>query len=88
MAESFYKAGQKYFIRTVSSFFTGRLVTFNDKELLFSEAAWIPDAGRLSEVLKTGKFAEAEPYLKDVIINRDCIVDGTVFNHELPTHTK
>lgn len=83
-----YVLGEKYFIRTISNYFTGKLVSIHERSLVLSDAAWIPDTGRFSDSLKTGQFNEVEPYPGEVIVNMDAIVDASVFNHELPRQQK
>jgi len=81
---SFFEVGKKYFIRTVTMAHTGLLEGINDKELLLSSAAWIADTGRFHDALKTGVFDEIEPFVNPIIVNRDAIIDATVFDFELP----
>ena len=79
-----YKIGQNYFVRTVTYFFTGRLVDVFQYELVFEDAAWIPDTGRYSDSFKTGQHAEVEPLEVPIIVGRLAIIDCTIWNKELP----
>lgn len=88
MSNTFYKVGEKYFIRTISNYFTGKLIDVNEKELLLSDAAWIPETARFSTSLKEGIFNEIEPYFENVIINKDAIVDASIWSHDLPRTQK
>ncbi len=80
--------GEKYFIRTVTMHLMGELILLNNKELVLKNASWIADSGRFHDFLRDGKLNEVEPFVSDVIINRDCIVDATRWNHELPKDQK
>jgi len=84
--ESPWVVGEAYFIRTVTYHYTGRLVAVTDRELVFTDAAWIPDSGRFSQFLLSGKAAEVEPYPDNarVILGRECVIDGVQFVHPLP----
>ena len=69
--------GKIYLIRTVTMIQTGRLVAVGEHELVVEDAAWIADTGRFADALKTGKFAEVEPFPDGkVIIGRGAIVDA------------
>ncbi len=69
--------GKDYFIRTVTNYFTGRLVWVGDKEIVLESVAWIADTGRFNEFLQGKALNEAEPYPQSlsVIIGRGAIVD-------------
>ena len=71
------KIGETYFIRTVTQYFTGRLVWVGDKELVLKEACWIADTGRSNEFVAGGSVNESEPFPKDkfVIVGRGSIID-------------
>lgn len=83
-----WKVGDNYFIRTVTMYLVGELVRIDDKELVLKNASWIPDSGRFHDALKTGTFNEIEPFVNDVIVNRNSIIDATTFTHKLPTTQK
>jgi len=89
---SLWEIGSNYFIRTVTYHYTGKLEYITDKELKLSTAAWIADDGRLSETLKNGFYnsssAEIEPYPNSILINRNCILDATIIDFNLPTEVK
>lgn len=78
-----YKIGECYFIRTLSNYYTGRLESITETDLVLSDAAWIPDTGRFFDFLKTGKPTECEPYPDGVAINRGVVVDFSVWPHPL-----
>ena len=83
--------GQAYFVRTVTHYYTGRLVTVTDSDIVLRDAAWIADTGRFADALKTGTLNEVEPYPDPnigVVISRGAIVDATIWNHPLPMEQK
>ena len=86
--DSPYKIGETYFIRTVTMSLVGKLVHVFDNELLLAEASWIADTGRFHQALKDGAFDEIEPFVNDVIVNRQAIIDATIWDHILPTTQK
>ena len=73
------EVGKSYFIRTVTHYFTGRLIWVGDKELVLKEAAWIADTGRFNEFAAGKTVNEVEPFPKDstVIIGRGSLIDMT-----------
>lgn len=79
-----FELGQTYLIRTVTMYYTGKLKSVSDTDFVLENAAWISDTGRFSDALKTGDLNEVEPYVDDVILNRDVIVDATFWPHPLP----
>lgn len=83
-----FELGKSYLIRTVTMYYTGRIKKITSKEFVLEEAAWIADTGRFYDALKNGKFNEVEPYVDDVIIPRDTIVDATYWTHKLPKEQK
>ena len=85
---SLWVIGQFYFIRTVTMHLIGKLEVINDHELLLKNAVWVADSGRFNYALKTGELSEVEPFLNNVLLNRDCIVDATIWNHPIPEEVK
>ena len=81
----YFKVGKAYFIRTVTNYFTGRLVWIGDKELALQNVAWIADTGRFHEFLKGKVINEAEPYPDDavVIIGRGSLIDASEWPYDL-----
>ena len=77
-----YEIGAIYFIRSVTFFYTGRLVRVTPLELVLEDAAWIADTGRFADALKEGaSFAEVEPYPNGhVILGRSAIVDAVKYH--------
>ena len=74
-----FSVGGNYFIRTVTHHYTGKLVAVYPNELVLVDAAWIADDGRFSQAVKTGSFAEVEPWPDgiEVIIGRGSILDAS-----------
>jgi len=72
-----WEIGKIYLIRTVTMVDTGKLVGFNEHELILEDAAWIADTGRFSDALKKAEFNEVEPFPDGrVIIGRGSVVDA------------
>jgi hypothetical protein len=82
------KIGEKYLIRTVTNYFTGRVISKTDFDLVLEDCAWIPDTGRFKEAVEKGSFKEVEPYKNLVIINKSVIIDMTVIDFDLPRGQK
>ena len=82
------RVGNAVFIRTVTMYYTGRVEEINKDSILLSDAAWIADAGRFSEALKTGNLNEVEPFPLPVEISRGAVVDVTTWNFPLPIAVK
>jgi hypothetical protein len=80
--------GKAYLIRTVTMYYTGKLVSITDYDLVLDDAAWIADTGRFSEALKAGVLNEVEPFINPVIIPRGGIIDATEWSHALPRAAK
>lgn len=85
---SFVEVGSKVFIRTVTSYFTGRVKGISKDEFLLEEAAWVADTDRFGKALLEGTLGEVEPYPDPIIVNRGAIVEVTLWRHELPRTTK
>lgn len=85
-----YKLNQNYFIRTVTHYFTGKLIRVTSRELVLMDAAWIADAGRFMDAIKNGKLNEVEPYPdgEEVIVGRGSIIDAVKWSFDLPRTQK
>ena len=83
-----FEVGKAYLIRTVTLYYTGRITSITDSDLVLSDAAWIADTGRFSSALDTGKLNEVEPFRNPVIIPRGGIIDATLWEHALPREVK
>ena len=80
--------GKNVFIRTVTHYYTGKLLALTKEEFILGNAAWIADTGRWAEALATGTLSEVEPYPDLCIVSRGAIVDISPWKHELPRETK
>ena len=85
-----FKVGEKYFIRTVTSYYTGVVIAVNDREVKLDNACWIANTGRFYDALKDGVFKEVEPFpmgtFPTVQINAMC--EYSVWLHDLPVNQK
>ena len=75
----FMEVGKDYFIRTVTHYFTGRLVWVGEKELVLEDAAWIADTGRFNTFMLGKDVNEVEPFPNGsrVIVARGSLIDMT-----------
>jgi hypothetical protein len=82
--------GKPYLVWTVTHHFTGEFIGFNGYELVFKDAAWIPDDGRAMEAFANGKFNEVEPCPDGVpvMIGRGSIVLALPASYPLPRSQK
>jgi len=80
--------GSAVIIRTVTTYFTGRIAEISAEMIVLTEAAWIADTGRWSVALSTGALNEVEPFPGPVAVFRGAIVDVTMWSHELPRTAK
>jgi hypothetical protein len=87
-ATSPFIVGDNYLIRTVTMALTGKVCGSIGDFLILNDAAWIPDTGRFSDALKTGKLNEVEPADGAVIVGLGTIIDAWVWRHPLPRDVK
>jgi len=80
--------GKTYLIRTVTFYYTGRVVSVTDSDIVLEDAAWIADTGRFHDALMTGSLDEVEPFVASVLVSRASIVDATEWPHLLPRSQK
>lgn len=86
-SQSDFEIGKCYFIRTVTLYQVGRVVSVSSKFVKLEDASWIADTGRFADALKTGKFSEIEP-IGNWAVGLGAIVDFGEFSHKLPTDQK
>ncbi len=88
--ESPLHVGNKVFIRSVTHYYTGKIVLLTKDEVVLDAAAWIADTARFSEALKSGAFSEVEPFPDGTLVSigRGAIVDSCDWKHELPRAVK
>jgi hypothetical protein len=82
------RVGNSVLIRSVTHYYTGKIVLVSRDEIVLTEAAWIADTGRFSEAFKTGVFSEIEPYPSAVTVGRGAVCDVTDWPHSLPREVK
>lgn len=75
--------GRCYLVMTPTHYWTGRLAKATPTELVFVDAAWIPDTGRLNECLKNGTVIECEPWNSELVLTRS-LCTGLGWAHALP----
>jgi hypothetical protein len=81
-----FQVGQKVFVRTVTNYLTGEIVSVNGDFVNLKDAAWIADTGRYADALKSGDFSEVEPYPENMqpFFNMQSVVDGGFIEFDLP----
>ncbi len=87
-AKKILAVGTKVLIRTVTHYYTGRIVELNATEIVLEDAAWIADTGRFATALKDGTLNEVEPYPAGTSVSRGAVVDVSPWNHDLPKAQK
>lgn len=82
--------GDNVFVRTVTMYYTGELVGYDEHHLVLRNAAWIADTSRFANALATGELNEVEPYPDDatVLVGRGALIDLTEWTHDLPRTQK
>lgn len=80
--------GDKVFIRTVTMYYLGKIKAVCGKYVTLTEASWVSDTGRFYDFLKHGKANEIEPFVDDVHIPVDSMIDATKWGHALPRDQK
>lgn len=82
------RVGNAVLIRSVTHYYTGRIVAVTRDEIVLVDAAWIADTGRFSEALRSGVFSEVEPYIGAVAVGRGAVCDVTDWTHPLPREVR
>lgn len=72
--------GMSVLIRTVTMTDAGTIAGLTDDFIILEKAAWIAETGRFADALKTGFFAEIEPFPGLVYVARGAIVDVCSIN--------
>jgi hypothetical protein len=83
-----FEVGEKYFIRTVTYFATGKVKKIVGKFLVLEDAAWVADTGRFSGAINEGVLNEVEPVEVEMYLNVDSITDAFQWKHPLPREQK
>ena len=86
--KSGWRVGTNYLVRTVTHYYTGKLLSLADGVLTLGEAAWIADTGRFSVALADGVLNEVEPYPGEVLVMIGAVVDACEWKHPLPRERK
>lgn len=60
--------GQTVVIRTVTMIVCGRYMSSDGTFIAVTDAAWIADSGRWADALKSGEFAEVEPFPSGTVL--------------------
>jgi hypothetical protein len=82
-----YNVGDAVFIRTVTNYYTGKIVeVLPFGGYLLTDAAWIADTGRFAALFQTGRPSEVEPYPDNigVEVRGGAILDVCAWDHPLP----
>jgi hypothetical protein len=79
--------GSNVIIRTVTNYYTGRLVGRAGDMFVIEDAAWIVDTGRWAEFLETGNLDQAEPYPNGPVLVGG-VIDMSIWTHPLPRTQK
>ncbi len=82
-----FKIGTAYLIRTVTHYWTGRVVEVVGDFLCLEDAAWIADTGRYHECLQKCEAHEVEP-VGSAIVGLGAIVDAVKWDGDLPLEAK
>jgi hypothetical protein len=83
-----FEVGEKYFIRTVTYFATGKVKRIIGNFLELETAAWVADTGRFRQAIMDGVLNEVEPVEVPMFINMASITDAFVWKNKLPTEQK
>ena len=82
-----FKIGTAYLIRTVTHYWTGRVIAITGDFLELEDAAWIADTGRYHEAISKGLLGEVEP-AGDSIVALGAVIDAVKWEHELSKEVK
>ena len=88
MADSIFFVGRNVFIRTITTYFAGRIESVGEGFVTLADAAWVADTGRFGEAMKTGVFDSVEPYAALVSVSLAAIIEVTDFKGTLPLEVK
>jgi len=83
-----FRVGKKYFIRTATMYWTGKIDRIEGHFAILTTAAWIADTGRFNEFVSGKEAHEVEPVKQEVIINLDGVIDAIEIDVDLPTKVK
>lgn len=83
-----FEVGEKYFIRTVTYFATGRVKRIVGNFLELEDAAWVADTGRFRQAIMDGVLNEVEPVDVPMYINLASVTDAFLWKNKLPREQK
>lgn len=83
-----FKVGEKYLIRTVTYFLTGKVKAITGNFLELEDAAWIADTGRFTQAINDGELDEVEPVDVPAFVNMAAITDAFLWRHDVPREQK
>ena len=86
-----FQTGKAYLIRTVTNYWTGRVVAINlcsPGWLVLEDAAWICETGRYAQATSAEALQEVEPRDGQVIVGLSAIVDAAEWLSPLPREVK
>lgn len=78
-----FKVGDQVFIRTVTLYYTGKILALDNTWITLGTAAWIADTGRFHQFLKDGAVNEYEGFPELVSIPLGSIIDVSPWRHAL-----
>ena len=79
--------GQKYFFRTVTYHWVGRVTKRIGGFLKLEQSSWIADSGRFMTAIKDGLLSEVEP-VGVSYVSIDSLTDFIPWKHALPMEQK
>ena len=85
---SLFQVGRNVFIRTVTHYFTGRVIDTKEGFVILDSPASIPSTGRLYDAIRDCKFDEVEPLPGPHMVNISSITDFCYLAGILPTEQK
>jgi len=82
--------GKAILVRTVTHYYTGRIVAVAEEEVELSDVCWVADTGRFADAFAQGELSELEPYPegRNVVLNRGAFVDWCAWEKALPRSQK
>jgi hypothetical protein len=83
-----FRVGKKYFFRTATMYWTGKIDRIEGHFAVLTTAAWIADTGRFSEFASGKEANEVEPVKGEAIVNLDGVIDAIEIDFVLPANVK
>jgi hypothetical protein len=74
-----FKIGENYFIQTVTHYYSGKLLSVTETDVVLKDAAWIANTGRFADAMQAvEKLSEVEPIPGEQIVFRGAMVGATI----------